>query len=47
MGALVILQDPETVAKLESQLEYANKLSALSRLSSGVAHEVKNPLTPS
>ena len=44
MGALVILQDPETVAKLESQLEYANKLSALSRLSSGVAHEVKNPL---
>ena len=44
MGALVILQDPETVAKLESQLEYANKLSALCRLSSGVAHEVKNPL---
>jgi len=44
MGALVILQDPETVARLESQLEYANKLSALSRLSSGVAHEVKNPL---
>ncbi len=44
MGALVILQDPETVAKLESQLEYAHKLSALSRLSSGVAHEVKNPL---
>jgi signal transduction histidine kinase len=44
MGALVILQDPETVAKLEGHLEYANKLSALSRLSSGVAHEVKNPL---
>jgi len=44
MGALVILQDPETVANLENQLEYAKKLSALSRLTSGVAHEVKNPL---
>ena len=44
MGVLVILEDPETVAKLESQLEYATKLSALSRLTSGVAHEVKNPL---
>ncbi|PYV41179.1 MAG: hypothetical protein DMG06_17955 [Acidobacteria bacterium] len=44
MGALVILQDPETVASLEKQLEYAKKLSALSRLTSGVAHEVKNPL---
>ena len=44
MGVLVILADPETVAKLESQLEYAKKLSALSRLTSGVAHEVKNPL---
>ncbi|MFN8008233.1 MAG: ATP-binding protein [Terriglobia bacterium] len=44
MGVLVILEDPETVARLESQLEYAKKLSALSRLTSGVAHEVKNPL---
>lgn len=44
MGSLIILQDPETVAKLENQLEYAKKLTALSRLTSGVAHEVKNPL---
>ena len=44
MGSLVIFEDPETVAQLEDQLEYAKKLSALSRLTSGVAHEVKNPL---
>jgi len=44
MGGLVIFEDPETVAKLENQFEYAKKLSALSKLTSGVAHEVKNPL---
>lgn len=44
MGALILLHDPETVAKLETQLEYAKKLAALSRVTSGVAHEVKNPL---
>jgi signal transduction histidine kinase len=44
MGGLVIFEDPETVAKLETQLEYAKKLAALSKLTSGVAHEVKNPL---
>lgn len=44
LGALVILRDPHSVAKLETQLEYAGKLTALSRLTSGIAHEVKNPL---
>jgi signal transduction histidine kinase len=44
MGGLVIFEVPETVAKLENQFEYAKKLSALSKLTSGVAHEVKNPL---
>jgi signal transduction histidine kinase len=44
MGALVVLRDPETVARLENQLGYAKRLAALSRLTSGVAHEVKNPL---
>jgi nitrogen fixation/metabolism regulation signal transduction histidine kinase len=44
MGGLVIFEDPETVAQLENQFEYAKKLSALSKLTSGVAHEVKNPL---
>jgi len=44
VGALVVLRDPETVARLENQLGYANRLAALSRLTSGIAHEVKNPL---
>ncbi|MEW5979457.1 MAG: ATP-binding protein [Acidobacteriota bacterium] len=44
MGALLILHDPEAVARIENQLEYATKLSALNKLTSGVAHEVKNPL---
>jgi signal transduction histidine kinase len=44
LGALILLQDAETVARLENQLEYARKLAALSKLTSGVAHEVKNPL---
>jgi signal transduction histidine kinase len=44
MGGLVIFEDLETVAQLESHFEYAKKLAALSKLTSGVAHEVKNPL---
>lgn len=44
MGGLVIFEDPETVAKLEDQFEYGRKLAALSKLTSGMAHEVKNPL---
>jgi len=44
LGALVVFRDPQTVATLESQLEYAEKLAALSSLTSGIAHEIKNPL---
>ncbi len=44
LGALIFLQDAETVARLENQLEFARKLAALSKVTSGVAHEVKNPL---
>ena len=44
LGALVVMRDPQTVATLESQLEYAEKLAALSSLTSGIAHEIKNPL---
>lgn len=43
-GALLTLRDFESIQKLETQLDYATKLAELSRISSGVAHEVKNPL---
>jgi signal transduction histidine kinase len=42
--ALVRLRDVESVRNLESQLQVSNRLAAISRLTSGVAHEVKNPL---
>ncbi len=43
-GALLSLRDFESLRQLETQLDYATKLAALSRITSGVAHEVKNPL---
>jgi signal transduction histidine kinase len=43
-GALLMLRDFESLQRLETQLDYASKLAALSRVTSGIAHEVKNPL---
>ena len=43
-GAFISLHDRETVAKLESQLDYSERLADLARITSGIAHEVKNPL---
>jgi signal transduction histidine kinase len=43
-GILVRLRDPEAQHKLGRQLQTAGRMAALSRVSSGVAHEVKNPL---
>jgi signal transduction histidine kinase len=43
-GLLVRLRDPEAQRKIGHELQVADRLSALSRVSGGVAHEVKNPL---
>jgi len=44
IASLVTLRDAETRAQLESQIDTAAKLAAIGRLTSGVAHEVRNPL---
>ena len=43
-GILVRLRDPEAQRKLGRELQTADRLAAISRISGGVAHEVKNPL---
>ena len=43
-GFLMRLGDPEAQRNLNRQLRTADRLAAISRISGGVAHEVKNPL---
>jgi signal transduction histidine kinase len=43
-GFLVRLRDPEAQRKIGRELQTADRLAAISRISGGVAHEVKNPL---
>src|SRR5439155_11461991 len=43
-GLMVRLRDPEVRRKIRGQLQTAERLTAINRVTSGVAHEVKNPL---
>jgi PAS domain S-box-containing protein len=44
MGTLITLRDAESRRQLELQLDVSTRLAAISRLTGGVAHEIKNPL---
>jgi PAS domain S-box-containing protein len=44
MGTLITLRDIESRRQLEQQLDFSSRLAAISRLTGGVAHEIKNPL---
>ncbi len=44
MGVMVLLKDLDSIRTLQSLVSYSAKLAALGRLTSGIAHEVKNPL---
>jgi len=43
-GALLTLRDADTRSQLRTQLDFSTRLAAMSRLTGGVAHEIKNPL---
>jgi len=43
-GGVLALKDLDSVRAVQSLVTYSQKLAALGRLTSGVAHEVKNPL---
>jgi len=44
LGALVTLHDLESVERIGSELELSRRMAAIGRLTSGVGHEVKNPI---
>ena len=44
LGLLVTLRDADTRRQIETQVEVSSRLAAISRLTGGVAHEIKNPL---
>lgn len=43
-GTLITLRDSEPRRQIRSQLDISTRMAAISRLTSGAAHEIKNPL---
>ncbi len=44
IGALLTMRDAESVRRIGDEIETSRRLSASSRITRGVAHEVKNPI---
>lgn len=44
IGALLTMRDAESVRKISDEIELSRRLAAIGRLTSGVAHEVRNPI---
>lgn len=44
IGALLTIRDVESVRRIEDEIEISRRLSSATRVTRGVAHEVKNPL---
>ena len=44
IGALLTMRDTESVRQIEDEIELSRRMAAIGRLTSGVAHEVKNPI---
>ena len=44
VGVMLVARDLQYLGRVQSTVNYSNKLAALGRLSGGIAHEVKNPL---
>ncbi len=44
IGALLTMRDAESVRKISDEIEFSRRLAAIGRLTSGVAHEVRNPI---